>query len=445
MRDMNSKQLELFNYGLKISQKVNQSNRLVEAPYENEFSIHEIKLFEIALAGCSADDYKYVELKNDKEFIFSASELASILNTKVSVISMEIEKTAIRMTKKTLHLRKDLDDGTVEFISIAMIPYARYDSGIFRFRLNYEMIPYVIQLNGNFTQFDLKLLLSLNSPNAIKLYKLLLMHKNKYRSDNKIFTIEELKKQFGLSNKYPQYGSFKQKIIEPSIKIINDFSDLNVEYVEHKLGRRVDSIKFYFKHKIKNNIKDNIEIVAIDDMVEVDQILGLMSEEVSLNTKLLLQRLIVERGHDFVLGSVSYASKNSKSNFEKYLIDTINNNWAETYIKKNTTKKNLTQKKKENLDQKKISIELQRQEENTNRSEIEHLFTKLLDEEKQNYINLATRIYDKNSTKFSKIKCDLKDLIFSVFAVSTNRYYNKMLENYVHMMSISLSINDYLV
>jgi hypothetical protein len=62
---------------------------------------------------------------------------------------MEIEKTAKRIMKKTIHLRKILDDGTVEFEMINIIPYARYKDGVFKFRLNYSIIPYLVEINKN--------------------------------------------------------------------------------------------------------------------------------------------------------------------------------------------------------------------------------------------------------------------------------------------------------
>ena len=40
------------------TKKVRQSNYLIESPHAQELSVHEIKLFEIALASCTQDDLK---------------------------------------------------------------------------------------------------------------------------------------------------------------------------------------------------------------------------------------------------------------------------------------------------------------------------------------------------------------------------------------------------
>ena len=94
-------------------QKIRQSNHLIESPYTQEFTTHEIKLFEIANAGISKDDLNRANQQSNKRYVLTASQLAKLLNTSVSTISHEIEKTAKRIMQKSIHLRKILSDGIV--------------------------------------------------------------------------------------------------------------------------------------------------------------------------------------------------------------------------------------------------------------------------------------------------------------------------------------------
>ena len=41
---------------IQKNQKVRQSNHLIESPYAQEFSVHEIKIFEIAIASFVQED-----------------------------------------------------------------------------------------------------------------------------------------------------------------------------------------------------------------------------------------------------------------------------------------------------------------------------------------------------------------------------------------------------
>ena len=81
---------------------------------------------------------------------------------------------------------------------------------------------------------------------------------------------------------------------------------------------------------------------------------------------------------------------------------------------------------------------------NTNKSEIEHLFIKLTEDEQLRYSELATSILAKHANRLTH--CDVETLTYSVFAVSNGRYYNKMVEVYISkMLNKSLNINDCLM
>ena len=192
-------------------------------------------------------DKKFIDLKMHKEFIFSANELANILNSSKSRIIADADKLADNITnKKIVEKVLDQNGNVIEFNYISIISAASYKKGVFKFDFNYHILKYFVDINKNFTEFQLRYLLSFGSSYSVKLYKLLYQYKNiKVR----VFTIYELKEQFGLLDKYPLYGSFKKYIIDASIKQINEKTDLYVQYREIKLGRSVDKLEFSFQLK----------------------------------------------------------------------------------------------------------------------------------------------------------------------------------------------------
>ena len=418
---------------------VRQSNYLIESPYTQEFTAHEIKLFEISLAQCVKNDYIYVEKKSDKEFSFSASELARLLHTRPSVISMEIEKTAMRIMKKTIHLRKILDDGSIEFEMINIIPYAKYKNGLLTFRLNYAIIPYLLEINKNFTEIKMDYLLNLNSAYAIKLYKLLYQYK---RIGFRVFTVCELKEQFGLKNKYEHYKNFKQKVLEPSVLQITIKTDLCITYEEIKRGRKVEKIEF--KMKLQNKpihpdfIDKDSQIIDIESAsimqtsgeAAVDKLLSEIKSELSDKTQKLVIQFFEQKGIEFLEASIKYATKNAKSNLDKYLYDTLVNGWAEVELQKILDKKANEQKQLQIAQQKHKEKEAQLQASQQNRQMIKSEWDNLTQAQQELYIQHATNLFEKCKHKLNIFPTIVEDLPICCFAVSQSKSYNLSIEGF---------------
>ncbi|MBP7859832.1 replication initiation protein [Patescibacteria group bacterium] len=436
-------------------QKVRQSNCLIESPYTQEYTSHEIKLFEIALAGILSDDINKANQRFNKRYSLTSNELAFLLNTSVSVISHEIEKTAKRIMKKTIHLRKTLDDGTIEFEIINIIPYARYKNGLLEFDLNYAVIPYLVEINKNFTEYQLRHLLSMNSAYAIKLYKLLYQYKNlKYRS----FLVIELKNQFGIANKYVQHKDFRKRIIDPSIKQINELTDLKVSYKEIKCGRKIEKIEFFFTVKSLSEISNSQsnlskdETLLIDNKIievnnnfpdELNKLVSDINHKISAPTKNCLLKYFHNKGAKYIQASIAYANDNAKTNYDKYLKDTLKNEWAEPYFIKLIMQER-TQEKEEITKQEKLKEEqekkLKREVAHAKKSAIESDYYKLTDKIQNLYIESAEKIFTQNY-ELLKVFSDIKNTLpIAIFAESNNRLqdYDFILVAYLKFHKIKL-------
>lgn len=425
---------------MQLQDKIRQSNRLVESPYAQEFTAHEIKIFEIAASCVTLDDMNLFKNNSNKRFKLSTSQLAKLLNTSVSTISHEIEKTSMRIMRKFMHLRKIIDDN-IEFIMINIIPFAQYQNGIFEFDLNYMVFPYLLEINSNFTEYELKFLLSLSSAYAIKLYKLLIQYKN---IKKRVFSLDELKTQFGLIDKYPQYGPFKKFVIDVSISQINISTDLKVEYNEIKIGRKVEKLEFIFEIKKNKKLAPKLtEPMIIENSAASSNTGNNLTDGLSQNTKLLIAKYEIEKGQDYVEASIVYAKKNAKSNLDKYLSDTLTKGWAEVEMKKLSNKKVSTLQKIDNIKLDKIKKNKQKEQENLNKSIIEHEWSKLIDKDKLNYVNYSKFILQKQSAKLGVFSNVEESLPLCIYAVTNQQTYDRALEGYITtVLNISLNIND---
>ena len=435
--------------------KIRQSNDFIESPYAQEFTAHEIKIFEVGAAGITSEDVTKAIQRLNKRYSLSSNQLASLLNTSVSVISHEIEKTAKKIMKKTIHLRKTLEDGTVEFEMINIIPYARYKNGVFEFDLNYAIIPYLVEINKNFTEYQLHYLLSLKSAYSIKIYKLLYQYKN---IKSRTFKVADIKEQCGLADKYPQYKNFKQRIIVPSIAQINELTDLHVTFNEIKLGRSVDKIEFHFKLKDKPihsdfidkemktidlKLKESNSVIVVSENSDLETLLMDIKSKLSEKTRKLINKTHKDKGIDFVEASIKYATKNAKSNFDKYLYDTLTNNWAEVELQKILDKKINTQKQLQISRQKQKEQEDKLQSHQQNITKIRFEWNNLTQSQRELYTCHANNILKKHNQKLSIFTNILEDLPICCYAVSQNKSYDLTIEGFCkNVLNLHLSVNQ---
>ncbi|OZZ96892.1 RepB family plasmid replication initiator protein, partial [Klebsiella pneumoniae] len=98
------------------------------------------------------------------------------------------------------------------------------------------VVPFITRLEEQFTKYELQQVSSLSSAYAIRLYELLIQ----WRSTGKTPTIElqEFRKKLGvLDNEYLRMAHLKERVLELSIKQINEHTDITVKYEQHKRGR----------------------------------------------------------------------------------------------------------------------------------------------------------------------------------------------------------------
>lgn len=416
--------------------KVFQSNHLIESPYAQEFSPLELKTFEYAKAYVKEEDYeKHFQKQRNKEYVLKAKEVAAIYGTSVSSVSHSLEETSKRLIKKGLHLRKVKEDGSVEFAMSNIIPNAEYKNGEYRFELNYKIIPYLLENKANykagFTEYLLHHILSLKSSYAMKIYQLLYQYKNIQAKNGYKFRkiqLEELKKQMGIEGKYSEYANFRIRILEPSVKQINNSTDMKLEYSTIKHGNKVDQIEFKFL--IVETSVVPIYTLDLDDDLKV--ILEEINDEVSDKTKKLILEYVNSKGKIYVIASIKYAKRLSKINFEAYLVKTLKENCAEAeiirYEAQIKKKEAEAEKLKNDMKIKKVAAE-EVDKEQKHRAKIEKEFYEQSEDEQLTFEKYAAAIYKQFSLEVKLSLLSEETLKYAVFAVSNNKSYSSKSES----------------
>ena len=152
------------------------------------------------------------------------------------------------------------------------------------------IVPLITRLEEQFTKYDIEQISDLSSAYAIRLYELLIC----WRSTGKTPIIElgEFRNRVGvLDTEYHRIAHLKERVIEHSIKQINEHTDITASYEQHKKGRTITGFSFKFKQKQKPK-----EIVAKNDICPrdpktVDMFTGKTDAETktAVNTKAIVK------------------------------------------------------------------------------------------------------------------------------------------------------------
>lgn len=120
-------------------------------------------------------------------------------------------------------------------------------SGVVKLRFAPEVVPLITRLEKNFTSYELMQVAHLNLY-ATRLYEILVS----WRSTSKtpVIEINDFRSKLGLlESEYKLMHNFKNRVLDPAIKQINEHTDITVSYDQHKRGRTITGFSFEFKSK----------------------------------------------------------------------------------------------------------------------------------------------------------------------------------------------------
>ena len=154
-----------------------------------------------------------------------------------------IKRTIKELNDKSIWVT--LEDGTETTIRWIERPYINRNSGIIKIKLDELMKPYLLQLQQQFTQYELIYTLPMKSQYAIRFYELLKSYEWRRQLE---LEIEDIKRALHAEH-YDRFYDFKRKVLEVAMREIDKYSDLNVDYTLKKTGKQFTSIVFRISSK----------------------------------------------------------------------------------------------------------------------------------------------------------------------------------------------------
>jgi plasmid replication initiation protein len=131
-----------------------------------------------------------------------------------------------------------------------------------------KMIPYLLDLADKpFTKMPFEQVWALHSPYSIRLFELLLQYQNT-KTHERTMKVEELRYCLGVpDDTYSTMDNFKRRVLESSIRDINENTKFKVEYENVKEGRKI--VAFNFKLHLPAELKKEKRKKQIADVLQL--------------------------------------------------------------------------------------------------------------------------------------------------------------------------------
>lgn len=189
------------------------------------------------------------------------------------------------------------------------------------------------------------------------------------------------------------------------------------------------------------DVESTIEEVEIHgNIIEIiDPILSKITDE----TKKLLNEYYLSKGKVYIEASIEYANTKSKTNYNKYLHDTLKNEWALSLIEKYKNREAKQQKEAQKIHTEIDKKKQKEQQEQVNQQLIENEYYKLDSLFQDKYESHANSILQNHGIKLIQIFGEsLEDkLKFCAYAVSNDKSYDKTIELFIlNMCKANLNI-----
>ncbi len=156
----------------------------------------------------------------------------------------------------------EIQKNTNKWEIINWFSYFKYDNGIITCRFDKRLKPYLLDIKKLFLISDLRMILPIRSSYSKRIYLLL----KEYEYDTigyREFQLSELQEILKVPKSFKIFNRFKEKVLFKAKEDINKFTDLQIDFIEKKLAKKVVSIKFIIKKSFITKSSSKIELFTI--------------------------------------------------------------------------------------------------------------------------------------------------------------------------------------
>ena len=323
---------------IKDKSLVVQANHVIEARYR--LSLEEQRLIKVLISKIEPGD------EDNKIYRLKATDIAELFEVTDDHIYHTLRQVTAKLLKQVLFIKREGSELQVNWLSSAEY----LSGGIIELEISQKLRPYLLQLKEYFTKYQLRNIAKLKSSFSIRVYELCKCHEYK---GGFLINVDDLKKMFGIESKYKLYGDLKRYVLMIAKNEINESTDLTIDLVEIREGKRVTCIRFLVKAKLEEQITRHQESTksmineATNSLVEHLLNLGV--------TKRTAQKIVKDYDEKRIEVAIAYCESQLKEgkirNPGGFIVEAIKNeyidNKAEEKEKKQKAQKAVGDKEKQ--------------------------------------------------------------------------------------------------
>ncbi len=229
-----------------------KSNTLMEGKFK--FKLWEMRLFEMMVSMIGREDTEF----NRQRLFFS--DLVKFFNTSDNNDYRLIKEAAESLADKRIYINYTDDKGRKRTAKLAIFPTVTYpdmedrdtyDSYV-ELEFHTDLKPHLLSLQSNFKSYDIRNISQMRSVYSIRMFILLKKYEKLGKREFKLSDLKEILLEDDIDDNtgddsapYKLYADFKRRVILKPQEELSRFSDIRFEFVENRVGRRVESITFH--------------------------------------------------------------------------------------------------------------------------------------------------------------------------------------------------------
>ena len=221
-----------------------KDNALIEASHK--LSEVEQRLILLAILKAREVGDKVEELK-DKELVIHASDYTNAFGVDRDAGYKSLKKAVMGLYQAEwgYHYINSKGNVVVRYERFTQSAVYIENEATVKFMFANAIIPMLVELERNFTSYEIEQVAHLRSRYAMRLYECLIRFK---ASKTLTITLDELRFRFGLlPDEYILMSNFKNRVLDLAVREINANTDITVSYDQHKQGRTITGFTFKFK------------------------------------------------------------------------------------------------------------------------------------------------------------------------------------------------------
>ena len=222
-----------------------KDNLLINASYNLEVTEQRLILLAIINARQTGNG-----ITADSKLEIHASDYASRFDVTNDGAYRALKNAVLNLFDRQFSFKEEDRNGKIGTVKSRWVSRIKYidDSATIEITFAPDVVPLITRLEQHFTSYQIKQVAQLTGKYAIRLYELLIA----WREVGKVpqINLAEFRNKIGVEDdEYMRMSDFKIRVLEPSIKQINEHTDITVTYEQHKKGRSIIGFSFRFKPK----------------------------------------------------------------------------------------------------------------------------------------------------------------------------------------------------